>query len=159
MTPAKLLNVIRPTFKNEIIVVVAILAGTVGCGSNSSVTSTDSLPSPVTTTAPNSIEIAYVYEDFEYYGACGNETVPVGEQTFFPLLPDDRSEIDPALYPLPPSDSGISGFAAAPRVVSPGPGDDIGTMVVYSDGIARFESESGRIIWLTDQEQTYGWVC
>jgi hypothetical protein len=30
---------------------------------------------------------------------------------------------------------------------------------VYSDGFARFESDSGWIIWLTDQEQTYGWEC
>jgi hypothetical protein len=44
-------------------------------------------------------------------------------------------------------------------VAPPGPGDDIGTMIVYSDGFARFESDSAWIIWLTDQEQAYGWEC
>jgi hypothetical protein len=32
-------------------------------------------------------------------------------------------------------------------------------MIVYADGLARFESASGRVIWLTDDEQTYNWVC
>ena len=32
-------------------------------------------------------------------------------------------------------------------------------MIVYSDGMARFESDSGRVIWLTDREHRYNWVC
>jgi hypothetical protein len=32
-------------------------------------------------------------------------------------------------------------------------------MILYTDGMARFESDSGRIIWLTDEEQSYRWVC
>jgi hypothetical protein len=32
-------------------------------------------------------------------------------------------------------------------------------MIVYVDGPARFESDSGWVIWLTGQEQTCGWVC
>ena len=26
-------------------------------------------------------------------------------------------------------------------------------------GNARFQSDSGRVVWLTDEEQTYNWVC
>ena len=48
-------------------------------------------------------------------------------------------------------------------MVAPGPGDDIGVMVIYADGMARFESKSGRVIWLTSDERiynwTYNWVC
>jgi hypothetical protein len=32
-------------------------------------------------------------------------------------------------------------------------------MIVYIDGNARFQSDSGRVVWLTDEEQTYNWVC
>jgi hypothetical protein len=108
---------------------------------------------PVPTTGP--IAIARVVDNFEYYGACGNETVEVGRTTFYPVLPRHRSQIDESRYPL---DDG-SAPAGLTRVAPPGPGDDVGTMIVYTDGMARFESDSGRVIWLTDHEQTYTWVC
>jgi hypothetical protein len=111
---------------------------------------------PTTTTAPNAVEIVRVFDDFEYYGACGTETVPVGGTMYYPVLPEHRDEIDVARYAADDDDSTASGFA---RVAPPGPGDDVGTMIVYSDGMARFESDSGRIIWLTDVEQSYRWIC
>ena len=37
---------------------------------------------------------------------------------------------------------------------------DVGTVVVYVDGIARFVSDSGNLDrWLTSEEQTYPWEC
>jgi hypothetical protein len=44
-------------------------------------------------------------------------------------------------------------------VAPPGPGDDIGTLIVYSDGMARYESDSGTVEWLTTEVHTYNWVC
>ena len=128
---------------------------------------TDTKP-VVTTVAPTSeVAIAAVFERVEYYGACGNETVTVGGVTYYPVLNEQypgNNEGFPVpdldRYPLVGTLLGMFGsFAAAPRVAPPGPGDDIGDMIVYVDGIARFESDSGWVIWLTDQEQTYGWVC
>jgi hypothetical protein len=116
---------------------------------------------PTTTTSepavpPTSpIDVDRVLEHFTYYGACGNETVAVGNTTYYPVLRRHLDEIDEARYPLD-DDAEPSGLL---RVVPPGPGDDVGTMILYSDGMARFESESGRIIWLTNEEQTYNWVC
>ncbi|MFW2332274.1 hypothetical protein, partial [Ilumatobacter sp.] len=69
------------------------------------------------------------------------------------VVPGLAEAIDESRYPIPADLAGVV------RVAPPGPGDDIGTMIVYSDGFARFESDSGWIIWLTDQEQTYGWEC
>lgn len=48
-------------------------------------------------------------------------------------------------------------LAAALAVPAPEPGDDIGTLTIYEDGTARFESESGTEAWLTEEEQTYNW--
>lgn len=126
-------------------------------------TAVESTVASPTTSA--TIEIADVHENFQYYGACGNETVKVEATTFYPVHRDDVRSIDKSQYPVEgpsarpgPSETtaDAAGFA---RVAPPGPGDDLGTMVVYSDGMARFESKSGRVIWLTDEEQTYNWVC
>ncbi len=102
------------------------------------------------------VDIAAVYERVEYYGACGNETVTVEGVTYYPVLGEDLPEIEVGRSPLVGAMLGIVGrLGAAPQVAPPGPGDDIGDMIVYTDGIARFESDSGWVIWLTDQEQTY----
>jgi hypothetical protein len=44
-------------------------------------------------------------------------------------------------------------------VPPPGPGDDVGTLIVYADGMARYESDSGNVMWLTNVEPEYTWVC
>lgn len=88
--------------------------------------------------------------------ACGNETVDVDGTIFYPVLPERMAEIDLARYPVEDAVATASGLL---RVVAPGPGDDVGTMIVYIDGNARFQSDSGRVVWLTDEEQTYNWVC
>ncbi|MGH9135232.1 MAG: hypothetical protein ACRDZZ_14935 [Ilumatobacteraceae bacterium] len=46
------------------------------------------------------------------------------------------------------------------RVAPPGPGDDIGTLVVWADGVARWTSDSGDLdVWMIDDEIVYNWVC
>jgi hypothetical protein len=100
-----------------------------------------------------------VVDDVEYYGACGNETLVVGSSTFYPLLPDERDALDNAKYPLNRPNGLVSGIGGGLRVVPPGPGDDIGTLTVYNDGIARFQSDSGRTIWLSTDQRTYDWDC
>jgi hypothetical protein len=117
-------------------------------------TSTEPVPPPTTS---GRIPIIRQLDDFQYYGACGNETVRVGSTTFYPVPPRQRREIDEPRYPVYEEDNATpSGLT---RVVPPGPGDDVGTMIVYADGMARFASDSGRVIWLTDEEQTYNSVC
>ena len=120
------------------------------------------------TTVPGTaeVDIAIVYERVEYYGACGNESVTVDDVTYYPILNETypgNNEGFPVpdfdRYPLVGALVGLSGSVAAPRVPSPGPGDDVGELIIYVDGIARFESDSGWVIWLTSEEQTYGWVC
>ena len=116
-------------------------------------------PTTSVTTPPNAVEIAAVFEGFEYYGACGNETVEVGGTMFYPLFRDEQRDLDGSQYPKRYDDSDVVSPGGLLRVPAPGPGDDIGTMIVYSDGMARFESDSGRVIWLTDREHRYNWVC
>lgn len=111
------------------------------------------------TLAPSSrvgIHFLRVDERAEYYGACGNETAVFSGETWYPLLQAEVALIDPALYPQPaPSSSGLR----APQVMEPGPGDAVGTFVVYGDGVGRYESDSGRVIWLTQIPHTYHWEC
>jgi hypothetical protein len=38
-------------------------------------------------------------------------------------------------------------------------GDDVGTMTLCEDGVARYVADSGDESWFDDQERTYGWVC
>lgn len=140
-------------------VVIAVLIGA-ACGGDETATSATTVTA-TTTIAATPPEIVDVYRNFEYYGACGNETVLVDGTVFYPVptepsdhvVPGLAEAIDESRYPMPPDLAGVV------RVAPPGPGDDIGTMTVYSDGFARFESDSGWVIWLTDQEQTYGWEC
>lgn len=97
-----------------------------------------------------------VDDDAQYYGACGNETASFSGETWYPLYPQEQELIDPTLYrPPSPSSSGLR----APSVMPPGPGDDVGTFVVFDDGIGRYESDSGRVIWLTREPHEYNWVC
>jgi hypothetical protein len=110
---------------------------------------------PPPATAPDGPAPLASFDDFSYYGACGNEPVDVHGTTYYPLFPEELAALDQSRYRS--DDAGApAGFA---RVAPPGPGDDIGTIVLFSDGIARFESDSGRVIWLSVEEHTYNWVC
>lgn len=101
------------------------------------------------------IAVVEVVDGIEWYEPCGNVPLRVDGDVWWPLLPEELEAIDETRYPEPDEPQGL-----ATRVVPPGPGDDVGTLVVYSDGIARFESDSGAIvIWLGDEARSYDWVC
>jgi len=99
------------------------------------------------------VTVVGVHDDFSFYGPCGDNAVDVFGTTYYQLFPDEIEALDESRYPL---EDGPTGFA---RVAPPGPGDDIGTLIVYSDGMARYESDSGIVEWLTTEEHSYSWVC
>ena len=124
----------------------ALALALAGCGDDGA--ATEAAGSPVT--------IAEIRHGVDYYGACGNEVLRDGDLTLYPLLPEDLDALDLAGYP---TDLDAQGLAPL-RVAEPGPGDDVGTLLVYDDGMAYFASDSGDLlIWLTDEPQTYGWEC
>ena len=114
------------------------------------------------------IPIASVTEGVEGYPACGTEPITHDGVTWYPVssveFPTDHSDLSELLSEITsverePSPVGVpTGFA--PRVAEPGPGDDVGTLVVWADGVARWVSDSGNLdVWLVAQELTYDWVC
>lgn len=115
--------------------------------------------------------IVTVYEDVNWYPPCATYPIELGGRPFYPL-PMGAPPVDESKYPLPAVDAlgwEDSGWVGSPigtslstglqKVVAPGPGDDVGTVIEYSDGMARFESESGNVAWLTVEVQEYGYVC
>ena len=102
--------------------------------------------------------IVAVYDGVGFYGACGNNTLEWDGVVYYQLFPDEIAALDEARYPTspPPTTAPAMGFA---RVPAPGPGDDVGTLIVYADGLARFESDSGTIDWLSTEPHEYDWVC
>ena len=102
------------------------------------------------------VGISETYDDFDYYGPCANEPLQIGDTTFYPLLDDEIAALDRDRYAPAGSASDVTGML---RIAPPGPGDDIGTMTVYEDGVARFETDSGKEWWFNDQEHTYNWEC
>lgn len=110
-----------------------------------------------TSTDPHAVQA--VYENVSYYGACGNEVLHHDSLTLYPLHDDE--EIDVTSYS---AGSGLPfyGFGMGlrvPAISEPGPGDDVGTLTLYADGYARFVSDSGTEIWLTQEQRDYNWVC
>ena len=105
--------------------------------------------------APSSIgssgEPDEVLRDVDYYYACGNEVLE---------LPDGRT-----FYPLFPQPQGLAASEAVVVLVAdlavPAPevGDDTGTLTIRPDGTARWRSDSGITAVLTDEPQTYEFVC
>lgn len=131
------------------------------------VVSSSTLPSPAGTTVPTIVEIVGTYEVVEAYPACGNEPFEHLGVTWYPLvhegsdpISDDlqarADEVRGVVREAPPA-FGVHGLV---RVAPPGPGDDIGTLVVWADGVARWVSNSGDLdVWLVDDRLTYNWVC
>lgn len=98
-------------------------------------------------------------QDVEYYYACGNETLQLPDgRRFYPFIEQNRVNED-AYLGAPPASPRIMMAAVVLAVPAPDPGDDVGTLTIYEDGTARFVSDSGIETWLTDEEQTYNWVC
>jgi hypothetical protein len=105
-----------------------------------------------------SVEVTAVYEGIEFYPGCGNETLRWEGTTWYQVQQSDFPEEYAAVVGvdrvMPES---VQGFA---KVVPPGPGDDVGTLTVWADGVARFVSDSGDLsTWMVDDELTYDWVC
>lgn len=116
---------------------------------------------PVATSPGGGVSIVDVIDDVAYYIGCANETVTVDGARWFPV-PEWGSDTTADLYEEitvveRERPAGPIGFA--PRVAPPGPGDDVGTLYVYADGVAWYESDSGQSIWLTRDEIAYDWVC
>lgn len=119
------------------------------------------------TSVPAPVAIVGVYDGVEAYPACGNEPFDHDGVTWYPLFTDGYESVDPDLQPKvdevlaverePAPEGEPQGLA---RVAPPGPGDDIGTLVVWADGVARWMSDSGNLdVWLVDDVITYNWVC
>jgi hypothetical protein len=103
--------------------------------------------------------IVAIHEDVNWYPPCATYPIELGGKQFYPL-PMGAPEVDESVYPLKVVAATFGGLGfSVPRVAPPGPGDDVGTVIEYSDGMARFESESGNVAWLTLEVQEYGYVC
>ncbi len=106
--------------------------------------------------------IVEVHEGVDFYPACGNEQLELDGVVWYQVQQSEYPEIyDRAVNGYRenvPERVRVQGFA--PRVAPPGPGDDIGTLVVWSDDVAYFVSDSGDLTaWLVREELTYRWEC
>ena len=110
-------------------------------------------PLPTTSVVAGLPTIIGRYDEFAFYGPCGNHSIDVDGVTYFQLYQHELEVLDESIYP---SVDSAAGFA---RVAPPGPGDDVGTLLVYSDGMARYESDSGTVDWFSDEPHTYNWEC
>lgn len=112
-------------------------------------------------------EALQVDSGVRYYPACGNEVLSWEGSRLYPFTPVNLDEFPE--QPIPDwadaeaaaSDGAVFASAAyAPAVVAPGPGDDVGTLVIYEGALAYWESDSGELAtWLTRDEIEYAWVC
>ena len=105
------------------------------------------------------VEVAETLTGVDYYYACGNEVLELPDgRRFYPLVEQDRVDEDAHLGA--PSPRGAARVVVAMLAVPmPEAGDDTGTLTIFEDGTAHFVSETGIEAWLTDEEQTYNWVC
>jgi len=113
------------------------------------------------------VPVASVAEGVAGYPACGTEPITSDGVTWYPVAtvggaaptPELQAELD-AILAVDREPSPVDGPSGLVRVVAPGPGDDVGTLVVWADGVARWTSDSGDLdVWLVDRELTYDWVC
>ena len=115
------------------------------------------------------------YSGVAYYPACGNETLTFDGEAWFPFDPANTDELPaepladaPTPSPVASALDGARGAggagmpAAIPvgAVAPPGPGDDVGTLVIYENDLAYWESDNGTLArWLTHHYLEYNWVC
>jgi hypothetical protein len=128
----------------------------------------DSLP-PIETTALSAelVQVTGTYKDVDFYPACGNEVLDHQGVKWYPLAPlsfvasdtsiQDRLDEVLAVERENPSVAGVHGFT---QVVAPGVGDDVGTLTIWADGVARWTSASGDLdVWMVDDKVQYNWAC
>ena len=154
--------------------------GDTGTSSGAGDSPTETTTGPVETASPVELSVVQVVEDVRFYPACGNEVVEVDGVIWYPLLPEERDGLDrthvpdasaaglpaaladllPAARPAAPAVVSTAVPAALLAIPAPGPGDDVGTLWIFSDGLAFWEADSGTLrAWLTQEERTYDWVC
>lgn len=148
--------------------------GVGGCGSDdaaapAATTAASTIPATQVspTTMPDAVAIIDVYTGVLAYPACGNEPFdhrgvtwyPLFIEGFDPMMDDLQERVDEvlAVQREPSPVRGVRGFV---RVPVPGPGDSVGTLVVWADGVARWVSDSRDLdVWLVDEPISYSWVC
>ena len=126
-------------------------------------------PEPVDTAAPMGAPVAIVdvAEAVAFYPACGNERLDHDGVTWSPVvragsaaMNDELQARADEIFAVDRDESPVAGVQGFARVVAPGPGDDVGTLVVWADGVARWVSDSGDLdVWMIDDEVPYYWVC
>jgi len=104
------------------------------------------------------------YAEVVYYPACRNEALTVDGVKWSPYQVLNTQDLPTDPLSEAPSPSPVSGLdvVAEPvgAVVPPGPGDDVGTLVIYENDLAYWESDSGELrTWLTNRDIMYSWAC
>lgn len=123
---------------------VAILVTIAACGATDKGADGQS----ATTAEP---AVLAVHEGVRFYPACGNEVLHYEDLTLYMLLREESIEELRLGH-----GAGIRLLTVAP----PEPGEDLGTLTVYSDGYARFVSDNGAFdVWLTSEPRDYNFVC
>jgi hypothetical protein len=134
-----------------------------------SATSTAAPPSSpaATTAAVVPVGVVGVFDEIEFYPACGNETLEHQDTWWYPIFQVGYEPMDASLAPrvdavlsIEREPSPVVGRHGLVRVANPGPGDDSGTLVVWADGVARWVSDSADLdVWMTTEPIDYNWVC
>lgn len=159
----------------------SFLAGLVGCdtgdsdearttsvASGASSTADASTPiGPTTVGAATPVQLVGVYDDVVFYPACGNEVLahrgvrwqPIVHVGFDPMVPQLNDLVDDVLETRREKWTPVEPHGMA-RTPGPGPGDDIGTLAVWADGVARWVSTSRDLdVWMVDDDLGALWVC
>ena len=107
------------------------------------------------------------YASVAYYPACSNEILTFAGGVWFPFTPANAADFPSDPLSAAPSPSPAAGALDAAAyagpvgaVVTPGPGDDVGTLVIYDNDLAYWQSDSGDLdTWLTNHKVDYNWAC
>lgn len=100
-----------------------------------------------------------------FYPACGNEVLQFDGRSWYPFAPANPSDFPADPLQADDADARAMDLAGEPAtnagmVIAPGPGDAVGTLVVFEGGFAYWQSDSGDLdTWLVTTEITYQWVC
>ena len=112
--------------------------------------------------APTPMGYTSTTENVKFYPTCGDGPLKQGSVTWYPISREDWPTPSAEVNGASAGVSGGRGIGAAVPMVSapPGPGDDVGTLYVYRDGIAYWRSDSGDLDrWFTLVPQVYHGVC